>query len=127
MEEVPSRFTLGGLAQILGGEAHGPLDKALDRPASAGEDAPLGITFAENEKYLQLAESKEIGAILVSRDMRDSERALIRVDSPRLAFAKLLAICRREQSLEPGIHPTAVIDLSAEIDGTASIGPYAVI
>lgn len=127
MEEVAPRFTLGSLAQILGGQAHGPLDKGLERPTSAGQEDPFGVTFAESEKYLKLAESKEIGAILVSHEMRDSRCALIRVDSPKRAFAHLLAICRREQSLDPGIHPTAIIDLSADVDLSASIGPYSVI
>ncbi len=127
MEEIPPRFTLGSLAQILGGEAHGPLDKGLDRPASAGQEDSQGVTFAESEKYLKLAESKEIGAILVTREMRDSVFPVIRVDSPKQAFAQLLAICRREQTLGPGIHPTAIIDPSAEVDVSASVGPYVVV
>jgi len=127
MEKVSPRFTLGSLAQLLGGEAEGPIDKELERPVSAGDIDPLGVTFAENEKYLKLAESSEIGAILVGRDVRKSDRALVRVDSPRRAFAQLLSICRREQTLAPGVHPTAIIDPSAKVDPTAQIGPYVVV
>jgi UDP-3-O-[3-hydroxymyristoyl] glucosamine N-acyltransferase len=127
METLAPRFTLGSLAKLLGGEADGPLDKVLEHPAAAGDHDPLGVTFAENDKYLKLAESAEVGAIIVGRDVTGSERALIRVESPRQAFGHLLAICRREQSFAPGIHPTAVIDPSAQVDPSASIGPYVVV
>jgi UDP-3-O-[3-hydroxymyristoyl] glucosamine N-acyltransferase len=127
MEEFTARFTLGQLAELLGGEAEGPLDKPLAGPASAGDADPYGVTFAENEKYLELAESQDIGAILVGHNLRPSIKAVIRVSAPRTAFAHLLAICRREQSLSPGVHPTAQIDPAAKVDPDARIGAYVVI
>jgi UDP-3-O-[3-hydroxymyristoyl] glucosamine N-acyltransferase len=127
MEKSSPRYTLSSLAELLGGTADGPQDKPLDQPVPAGDCDPLGVTFAENDKYLALAESTEIGAIIVGKDMRSSEKALIRVESPRMAFGMLLAMSERHMSIEPDIHPTAVVSPSASVHPTACIGAFVVV
>jgi UDP-3-O-[3-hydroxymyristoyl] glucosamine N-acyltransferase len=127
METVAPRFTLASLAQVLGGDADGPEDTPLARPASAGDDDPLGVTFAENDRYLALAESSDIGAIIVSHDARKSAKPLIRVSNPRLAFGQLLHMSDVPMRASPGNHPTAVIAQDAVVDPSARVGAYAVI
>ena len=127
MEKSSPRYTLSSLAQLLGGTSEGPENKPLDQPVPAGDCDPLGITFAENDKYLALAESSDIGAIIVGKDMRTSDKALIRVESPRMAFGMLLSMSERHMSIEPGVHPTAVVAPSASVHPAACVGAYVVI
>lgn len=127
METHAPRFTLASLAQILHGQPEGPEAVPLDRPVAAGDNDPLGVTFAESERYLQLAESADVGAILVARDSRSSHKPLIRVDNPRLAFGMLLAMSQRALPLEGGVHPSAIVSEHSKIQEGASVGPYAVI
>ncbi len=45
----------------------------------------------------------------------------------RIAFAKVLALFFPEQKFSAGIHPTAIVAKSAQLDPSAHIGPYSVI
>jgi UDP-3-O-[3-hydroxymyristoyl] glucosamine N-acyltransferase len=127
METQTPRWTLGSLAQMLGGELQGPADLALNRPVSVETDDPNGIAFAESEKYLVRAEESQVGAVLIGRDARATAKAAIRVDEPRLAFFMLLKLSERPLPISPGVHPTAVVDPSASVDSSASVGPFAVV
>ena len=53
-----------------------------------------------------------------------ANKILIRVANPRIAFAKALALFFPEPKFAPGIHPSAVIAKSAQVDPTAHIGPH---
>jgi UDP-3-O-[3-hydroxymyristoyl] glucosamine N-acyltransferase len=127
MAQGTARWTLNGLAQALGGEAVGPGDLPLERPAPAGGDDPLGITFAESGKYLAMAENSAVGAVIVGRSVSESSKPIIRVDNPRAAFGMVLAMSARPLPLDPGVHAAAVVDGSALIDPTASVGPFSVV
>lgn len=127
METQTPRWTLGSLAQMLGGEPQGPADLALNRPVSVETDDPHGIAFAESEKYLARAEQSQVGAVLVAREARATAKPTIRVDDPRLAFFMLLKMSEKQLPITGGVHPTAVVDPSARIDASASVGPYTVI
>ena len=126
METLAPRFTLASLASALGGVFDGPGDIPLDHPVGAGEDDPLGVTFAENERYLSSAENSNVGAIIVSRSAPASSKPLIRVDNPRMAFGMFLAMSVRGLPLNAGIHATAIVE-GASIDKSASVGAYCVI
>lgn len=124
MEKVAPRFTLAAVAEMLGGVPDGPPGLPLSRPVPAGQSDPLGVTFAENEKYLSEAEQTDVGAVIVSKESRPATRPLIRVDNPRFAFARFLAICQKQLPLNEGVHPTAVVDPAAQVASDARIGPY---
>lgn len=127
METQTPRWTLGELAQLMGGELIGPADLPIRRPVSADTDDPLGIAFAESEKYLEAAEASGVGALLIDRELRVPNKPAIRVDQPRLAFFMLLKLTERPLPSSKGIHQTAVVSPDAFIDETASVGAYAVI
>lgn len=125
--ENQARWTLESLAKILGGTFEGPADLKLARPAPSHDGDLLGITFAENEKYLAEAEATTVGAVLISMDSRASTKPVIRVAVPRQAFFMLLAMSDRPMQLAAEIHPTAVISPEATLEEGVSVGPYAVI
>jgi UDP-3-O-[3-hydroxymyristoyl] glucosamine N-acyltransferase len=120
-------FTAEEIAKHLGGKVVGDGNVALKNLAPA-ETAQAGdLTFAENEIYFARAEKSSATAIIADKRFSSSEKILIRVVQPRIAFAKALALFFPEQKFAAGIHPTAVVAKSAQIDSSAHIGPHCVI
>lgn len=95
--------------------------------APADTARPGDLTFAENEAYFARAEQSAASAILVAGEWASTTKALIRVPDARIAFAKVLPLFHPEPVFAPGIHPTALVAPTADVDGSAHIGPYCVI
>jgi UDP-3-O-[3-hydroxymyristoyl] glucosamine N-acyltransferase len=127
LEKSTKGWTLRELADILEGTLEGPEDLVIHGPTGADGGRPDQIAFAVDEEYYDMAIATEVGALIVTPDMPKSSKPLIRVDKPKQAFGKFLALCQNSMPLEEGIHPTAVIAPTAQIDPTASVGAYAVI
>ncbi len=127
METTPRTWTLGEIANLLGGTLNGSPEIVISRPVPAGSNDSHGITFAETSEYLQKIETTSVGAVLVPHDAPKLMLPTISVDRPREAFGRLLAMFQRPLPIEHGIHPTAVVSPLAEVAATASIGAYAVI
>lgn len=111
---------------MLQGQLHGPADLEIAGLTSAGIADPNAITFAESEVYLGKAESVEVGALLVAPGLVPTVPHIV-VENPRLAFFLLLRLCDRPLAGHSGVHPSAVIADSAEVDPTASIGAHAIV
>jgi UDP-3-O-[3-hydroxymyristoyl] glucosamine N-acyltransferase len=120
-------FTAVDIADRVEGTVHG--DGSIELTGFAPADAAQAgdLTFAENEAYFALAEASAASAILVPANFTSRKKVLIAVPNARVAFAKALSLFFPEPVVQPGIHPTAVIDDSAEVDATAHVGPYCVI
>ncbi|HET6645215.1 MAG TPA: UDP-3-O-(3-hydroxymyristoyl)glucosamine N-acyltransferase [Fimbriimonadales bacterium] len=127
MDQSPLGWTLFELAEIVGGELHGPPDLRITHPVPAGEGGTEGITFAESSKYLELVEATDVGAVLVSFDTEGCSKPYIKCQFPRQAFGRILAIAWRELPLDEGVHSTALVAESAKIDPHARVGAYCVI
>lgn len=86
------------------------------------------LSFLANAKYSDQLKSTQACAIFVNADMADKcpGRAIV-VKDPYLAFAKTLSLFYPPAIPRSGIHPSAVIDASAQIDSSVSIGPHVVI
>ncbi len=127
MEKPTPPWSLEQVAQLLGGELHGPGDALIEAPVSVGEENPRGITFAQDDKYLELAESSAVAAVIVGPKMEPKSKPYIRVENPKVAFLGLLQLCDRPLMLDAGIHPAASIHPSAKVDASAMIGAFAVV
>jgi UDP-3-O-[3-hydroxymyristoyl] glucosamine N-acyltransferase len=119
-------FTVAEIARQLGGEVVGDPSVVVQRFAPADRAQPGDLTFAENELFFARAEQSFASAIIVDGP-GTSQKTLIRVPSARIAFAKVLPLFFPEPTLEPGIHPTAVVAPTAKVDTTAHIGPQCVV
>jgi UDP-3-O-[3-hydroxymyristoyl] glucosamine N-acyltransferase len=95
--------------------------------APADRAQPGDLTFAENESYFARAEQSAASAILVDGPYPSSRKTLIRVPSARIAFAKVLPLFFPEPAFAAGIHPSAILAASAQVDPTAHVGPYCVL
>ncbi len=120
-------FTATEVAQWVGGTlvGEGSIELTGFAPAAA---ARLGdLTFAENETFLDRAEQSDASAILIDGVEFASKKTLIRVPQARIGFAKALALFFPEPEMPAGVHPTAVVAESAQVDPTAHIGPHCVV
>ncbi len=123
-------ITVAELAEALGAEAEGDLGLRLRgaaEPMAAGADQialAMAPAFAEG-----LRAGKARAAILwEGADWRGfGLEAAIIAPRPRYVLAGVTRAFDTPPRLAPGIHPSAVIDPTAEIGPGASIGPFVVI
>lgn len=120
-------YTVADIARLTGGEITGDASLVLNGFAPADRSQPGDLTFAENANYFARAEQSAASAILVDSAYTSRGKTLIRVPNARVAFAKVLPLFFPETPFAPGIHPTALVPASAQVDPTAHIGPYCVL
>ena len=123
---------LGSIIAQLGGELHG--DAALGIAGLAPLDCatPSQISFLSNPKYQQQLIGSSAGCVIVAPSMRAAalqRGACIVTDQPYLYFAKLTQLwkARRDNRTVGGVHPSAVVDATAQIHPSASIGALCVV
>jgi UDP-3-O-[3-hydroxymyristoyl] glucosamine N-acyltransferase len=118
---------LGELASRLGAELRG--DDAVEVTGVKGieEAGPTEITFVANPRYGALARKTKAAAVLVEPEFPEITAATLRIKNPYHAFSRALGMFYQPPAYPVGIHPTAVIDPTAEIGEDAHIGAYVVI
>jgi len=120
-------FTASQIAETLRGEITGDGSVQLTGLAPAEHAREGELTFAENAAYFAAAELSKAAAILVAGPFVSASKVLIRVANARVALARVLPVFFPPEGHPQGIHPSAVIADSAEIDPTAHIGPHCVL
>lgn len=116
-------YTAFELAQHLQGEVIGDGSIPLKGFAAAHTAQPGDLTFAENEEYFATAEQSAASAILVAGPVASARKVLIRVANARVGFAKVLALFFPPLEFTPGVHPSAVVATTAQVDPSAWVGP----
>ena len=120
-------LTTAEIAKILAGEVLGDATAALTGFATADAAKPGDLTFAETDEFFTAAENSAATAIVAGNNCSSTKKTVIRVANPRIAFAKALSVFFPEPKFAPGIHSSAVVASSAQIDLTAHVGPHCVI
>jgi len=122
-------FTLQQLATTSGGELVGDPSLQIMGAASLGDATPGEISFFANRKYVALLRKTRASAVFVPPDFTEPiTLAQIRVANPIKAFEQVVVkFAPKPITFAPGIHPTAVVDPSAQIGKCVSIQPHAVI
>jgi UDP-3-O-[3-hydroxymyristoyl] glucosamine N-acyltransferase len=118
---------LGELASRLGAELRGDAELEVTGVKGIEEAGPSEITFVANPRYTPLARKTKAAAVLVDPGFQEISAATLRIQNPYLAFSRALALFYQPPAYAPGIHPTAVIDATAEIGAGAHIGAYVVV
>ena len=114
---------------MSGGELAGDPGLKITGAASLAEATPGEISFFSNRKYVGLLRKTRASAIFVPRDFAELvPAAQIRVSNPAKAFEQVvLKLAPKPITYAPGIHPSAIVDPSAQIGERVSIQPYAVV
>ncbi len=121
-------LTIADLARALDARLWGDGSLIVTGAAEAGQAGPGQIALASSAAY---TEKLVPGGMALLADGADPEalglKAAILVARPRLAMAGLTRAFDPGPGIAPGIHPSAVIDASAELGEGAAIGPLVVI
>lgn len=126
--EMASSFQLSEIAARLGGRVLGDARVRIAQIATLDSARPDQISFLTNSKYrAQLAETRAGAVILSEADADATDLPRIISDNPYAYFAKVSAMLNPLPVIRPGIHPSAVIGVGAQVDATASIAATAVI
>jgi len=122
-------FTLEQLAETSGGELVGDPSLQITGAGSLAEATPGEVSFFANRKYIGLLRKTRASAVFVPADFAEPiPAAQIRVSNPTKAFEQVvLKFAPKPITFAPGIHPTAVIDPSAQLGQRVSIQPHVVI
>ena len=120
-------FTVTEIARHLHGEVRGDGATPITGFAPAFHARPGDLTFAEKASYFSVAEQSQASAILVHDDLVSDTKVVIKVTNARVAVAKVLPMFFPPEQEPKGIHPTAVIAASAQVDPTAHVGPHCVL
>jgi len=112
------------LAALVGGTVVGD-DEVEISGVAAIEVAQEGeITFIAHPKYLlKLAETKA-SAIIVQKEISPSQKPLLCVANPYLAFAKILGLFSQKPYQPKGIDPNAWISPTAHLGQEVTIYPF---
>lgn len=120
-------MNLGELATRLGAELRGDASREVTGVKGIEEAGPAEITFVANPKYAGLARTTQAAAVLVEPEFPDIPAATLRIKNPYHAFSRALGLFYQPPAYAPGVHPTAVVDPTAQVGEGAHIGAYAVI
>jgi UDP-3-O-[3-hydroxymyristoyl] glucosamine N-acyltransferase len=117
-------FTAAKIAEAIEGEVLGDPSVVLTGFAPAVTAKTGDLTFAENELFFAKAEQSAASAILVDGPFASERKVLIRVRNARVAFARVVPLFFPEKTYPAGVHPSAIIAPSAQVDATAHVGPF---
>ena len=117
-------YTLGELAQLIEAELVGDPNCKIQRVATLLNAREGEISFLSNSKYRNLLASTNAAAVIVGDADRDllQGNGLVAGDA-YVAYARVASLLHPAVNNEPGIHGSSVIDATANINESASIGP----
>jgi UDP-3-O-[3-hydroxymyristoyl] glucosamine N-acyltransferase len=116
------------LAGIVGGEVVGDSSVVIDGVAGIKEAMPGDITFLANPRYEKFMESTQASAVIAPPGTSGHGKPLLLSENPYLSFVKAVEFFVPNKNNYPRvIHPSAVIDDTAQFGSGVGIGACAVI
>jgi len=123
-----STSSVGELAQRFGLELRGDPALRIDGLGTLESGGPSQLGFLANPHYRSaLANTQLAVVVLAASDLEHCPTAALIAKNPYAMYSRIAALFETRRVLNPGVHPTAVIDPQAEIEASASIGPLCVI
>ena len=123
-------FTVAQIAAALGTEAAGDTSITIGAPAEPADAGPGDLAMAMSPKYADGLKQGQARVALLwpGADWQElGLEAAIFAPRPRMAMSGVTALMDPGQRFGEGIHPTAVVDPSAELGEDVSVGPMTVI
>ena len=116
--------TIAELAAHVGGRVVGDRDCLIKRVASLESAGAGDITFIEDRKLLESAQTIRASCLIVPEGARVEAPCVIEVKRPKLAFALIAELLHPAKRYDAGIHSTAIVAKSARVDESASVGAW---
>jgi UDP-3-O-[3-hydroxymyristoyl] glucosamine N-acyltransferase len=115
------------LAKFLGCTLEGDATAQLSGVAAPDSAGGADLIYVENERHLAAAATSQARCVVIAPGLPVEGKTLLRAANPKLAFAKAAAWLVPPAPMATGIHPTAVISVSAQLARGVAVGPYVVI
>ncbi len=119
--------TVQEIAQALGCRVAGDGNARVAGVASIPSASPTDLVFADDEKALAGATQSLAAAIITGEFATSSSKPLLIASQPRLAFARAAVLLIDRPEVQPGIHPSAVVDAAAILATGVEVGAHVVI
>jgi len=121
-------LTLAQLAQQLNVELRGDTDVRVSTVASLQRAGPGALSFLANPKYRRYLKDTRASAVVLSgRDAQDSPVPVLVSDNPYACYARAARLLYPLDKPRCGIHPSAIVAETAEIDPSAWIDANTVV
>ena len=125
---MQGEYSLGDLAVRFGLVLRGEPSLRVSRVATLSHAGPGALSFLANPRYRKQLESTRATAVLVGPEYEAGCPVAALIDpNPYLAYARIADLLHPQAHPAAGIHPTAVVSVSARIAASANVGPQAVI
>jgi UDP-3-O-[3-hydroxymyristoyl] glucosamine N-acyltransferase len=117
---------LAELAVRFGCELRGDPDATVERVAVLQEAGPGELAFLANTRYRRhLGSTRATAVVLDAASAPECPTSALVARNPYATYARIANLLYPAPRVEPGRHPSAVIEAGAEVDESAWIGPQA--
>ncbi|MEM8980345.1 MAG: UDP-3-O-(3-hydroxymyristoyl)glucosamine N-acyltransferase [Pseudomonadota bacterium] len=123
-------WRVADIATALGFDSAGDLDQLIEGAAAPSQARPNDLAIASTPEYAErLSEGGAVVALLwAGADWQAyGLKSALFAPRPRFALAGVTALMEPRRGLKPGIHHTAYVDPSAQVDPSAEVGAMACI
>jgi UDP-3-O-[3-hydroxymyristoyl] glucosamine N-acyltransferase len=125
---VRGEFSLGELAVRFGLGLRGDPGLVVSRVATLSQADSGTLSFLANTRYRRQLQSTRATAVLVTAEnAADCPVAALIDPNPYLAYAHIADLLHPQAPSAAGVHPSAVVSMSARIAPSAGVGPLSVI
>jgi len=123
---------LSFFTESLGGLLHGSPDLEISGLASLSKATAGELSFLSHPRYISQLQSSRASCVVIEKSHEEIAKlrgAYIVCDNPYVYWAKVTQLWAEQSKpkTQTFIHPSAVVDPSAEVDATAVIGPLCVV
>jgi UDP-3-O-[3-hydroxymyristoyl] glucosamine N-acyltransferase len=118
--------TLSELADLCGAVLQGDGTRVVEGPASLAEASSRHISLFSSPRYRADLDATKAAAVVVAEDLPAprEDLALLRCKDPNRAFTAIIRAFLEDEPAPPaGVHESAIVDATAQIAASASIGP----
>jgi UDP-3-O-[3-hydroxymyristoyl] glucosamine N-acyltransferase len=119
-------LTVHQIAELVSGEVAGNGDFIIRGVSSFDDAGPHDITFAASASYRKRVDETRAAAVIVSYDVSESGKTLVRVEDPTLAMAKVSSLFHPVHRPGMGANQNAVVgkNLTCGIDVSICSGAF---
>ncbi len=121
------KHSLQDIAKHLGATLLNPADMIITGLNYADQAQENELTLINKTEHIELLTTSKASAALITKDLEDqakeiNDKPILIVDNADLAMAKVLKLFSQPNPEQNGIHPSAVIEPTANIGSNVSIG-----
>src|SRR2546428_660413 len=120
-------LTLGQIAAALGATLEGDPSRVVTGVAPLESAGPTHISFLTDPRFGQAARARRGGPFTPPAEVTGLPAPTLHCQFPRLALVDLLALFHPPAAVVPGVHPSAIVAVDAQVAPTASVGALTVV